>query len=360
MVLILFHIFLDKLRTVMEISSGPSESNCEMVMKTIRTTLFRCLTCRKAFKSEEGVKKHLEKLHAISDLPESHYEAFVGVKRVNVPKEPAKEKEIADPSIDSTSIAGISFKCSMCDNVYHTFEGVKGHLISFHDVTSPVSSDLIKYIFSSSSKKSIKTSTKHSIRFVTPTLENKLASKLKNDKVPLTEKQDDVKKKQGVKRKIQEGSSNSSKKPKIDFCRSLTNMFNSGNIKARSLDLSSNDKKKKESDIPHLNGTQELGYQSQLCFSESIREPDKSQGEKYYFKKTQPQNTPRTTNNTESQNTIAQSHISLSSLQTKQSHSKQKVRRMKILCDDSECRLKGLCSKADCGVCRFCQNRKLK
>ena len=350
----------------MEISSGPSESNCEMVMKTIRTTLFRCLTCRKAFKSEEGVKKHLEKLHAISDLPESHYEAFVGVKRLNVPKEPAKEKEIADPSVDSTYIAGISFKCSMCDNVYHTFEGVKGHLISFHDVTSPVGSDLIKYIFSSSSKNSIKTSKKPSTRFVTPTLENKLTSKIKNDKVeqsctpPLTEKQDDVKKEQGVKRKIQEGSSNGSKKPKIDFCKSLNNVFNSGNIKVRSLDMWSNDKKKKESEIPHLNGTQELGYQSQLCFSQSIREPDKSRGEKYYGKKTQPQITPRTTNNTESQNTIAQSHISLSSLHTKQSHSKQKVQRKKKLCDDSECRLKGPCSKADCGVCRFCQNRKLK
>ena len=104
----MFHIFLDKLRTVMEISSDPSDPSCEMVMKTIHTELFRCLTCRKAFRSEEGVKRHLEKLHAISDLSENYYEAFVGVKRVKVPKEPSKEKEIADPIVDS--IAGISFK----------------------------------------------------------------------------------------------------------------------------------------------------------------------------------------------------------------------------------------------------------
>ena len=343
----------------MEISSDPSDPNCEMVMKTIHTELFRCLTCRKAFRSEEGVKRHLEKLHAISDLSENYYEAFVGVKRVKVPKEPAKEKEIADPSVDSTSIAGISFKCS---NIYQTFEGVKGHLICFHDVTRPVSSDLFKYILSSSSKTSIKTSTKPSTRFVTPTLENKLAGIIKNNKeeqsctLSLTEKQDDINKKQSVKRKNIEERSKGSKKPRIDFCKSLANVFNSGNIKVRSLDMWSNDKKK-ECETPYSNGTQELGYQSKFCVSQSIREPDKSQGDKYCCKKTELQ---ITTTNTESQNTIAQSQTSLANLQTKQSHSKQKFQRKKKLCDDSECRLKGPCSEADCGVCRFCLNRKLK
>ena len=367
----------------MEESSDPSDPNCEMVMKTIHSTHFRCLTCRKAFRSEEGVKKHLVTVHAISDtLLENRYEAFVVAKRVTVPKEAAKEKEAADPSVDSTSIAGVSYKCSMCENIYQTFQGVKGHLINFHGVTRPVSSDLFKYIIKPSSERSIKASKKPSTHFVTPTIENKLNEKMKKIFTPpLIEKKEEVKKKQGVKRKIPEESSKGSKKPKIDYCKGLANVFSSGNIQMRSLNMWGNDKKKKQSEASHLNGAQEFrnaeeqGYQSQLYVSESTREPDKSQGDKFCNKYTG-QQTFKSQDKSgqsletfptlqESQNNLIQSQISLVNLQTKQSHNMQKgdkvkTQRRKKLCDDPECRLQGPCSETDCGVCRFCLNRNLK
>ena len=189
-----------------ETSFGLSVPRGEMVLKTVHTELFRCMICRKAFRSENVVKKHLEKLHATTEPLEAHYEAFVGVKKINVPKEPNREKETADPSVDSTSIAGVSYKCSMCDKIYHTFQGVKGHLISFHDVTRPVSSDLFSYIVSSSTNKSMIASKKSSIRFVTPTIENKRNEKIKNDEKEqehtssLIDKKEDIKRRPGVKR----------------------------------------------------------------------------------------------------------------------------------------------------------------
>ena len=371
----------------MEESSDPSDPNCEMVMKTIHSTHYRCLTCRKAFRSEEGVKKHLVTVHAISDtLLENRYEAFVVAKRVTVPKEAAKEKEAADPSVDSTSIAGVSYKCSMCENIYQTFQGVKGHLISFHCVTRPVSSDLFKYIIKPPSERSIKASKKPSTQFVTPTLKNKVNEKInKTFTPPLIEKKEEVKRKQGVKRKIQEESSKGSKKQKIDYCKGLANVFSSGNIQMRSLNMWGNDKKKKQNEASHLNvapefrNAEEPGYQSQLYVSESTREPDKSQGDKFCNTNTGQQTFKSQdksgqsletfpalqTSNGESQNNLIQSQISLVNLQTKQSHNMQKgdkvkTQRRKKLCDDPECRLQGPCSETDCGVCRFCLNRNLK
>ena len=134
----------------MEELPGPSEPNSDFVLKTIHSTYFRCVICKRAFRSEFGVKKHLENNHGIADPSAIHFETFVGVKRVNVPKEPSIEKETVDPSVDNTSIPGVSYNCSMCEKVYHSFEDMKGHLLSFHGVTGPVNLDLFKYNLSSS------------------------------------------------------------------------------------------------------------------------------------------------------------------------------------------------------------------
>ena len=193
-------------------------------------------------------------------------------------------------------------------------------------------------------------------------------------------KKEEVKKKQGVKRKIPEESSKGSKKPKIDYCKGLANVFSSGNIQMRSLNMWGNDKKKKQSEASHLNDAQEFrnaeeqGYQSQLYVSESTREPDKFEGDKYCNKNTGQQTFISQDKSgqsletfpalQESQNNLIQSQISLVNLQTKQSHKqkgdKVKTQRRKKLCDDPECRLQGPCSETDCGVCRFCLNRNLK
>ena len=381
-----FYYFLDKLKTDMEEEAFGSDPNNVMVLKTVQTTLFRCMICRKAFRSENGVKKHLEKLHATSEPLEMHYEAFVGLKKVKVPKEPVKEKETSDPSVDSSSIAGLSYKCSMCDNIYHTFQGMKDHLISFHDITCPVTSDLFKYIFAPSINKSMKTSTKPIVKFVTPTIENKRNEKLKDDKkeqIHTSSLIDKHEKKKDMKRKNKEETSKDNKKPKIDFSKTLTNVFTTNNIQMRSLNLWGKSKKEKERETPHLtdtHGAEDIdgsGYQSQDF--ESRDKPDQALGDSLYCENTEPKSMqshviscqsqelfpPTQNNNTESQNSINQSQISLANLTTEQLQQRQKgnkvkVQRKKKLCDDPECRLNGPCSEADCGICRFCENRKLK
>ena len=91
---------------------GPSEPNSGIVFKIIRSTNFRCMTCRQVFRSEYGVKKHLENNHGYVDPPAILYETFVSFKREKVQKEP--ECETADPSTNSSSISGGSYNCSMC------------------------------------------------------------------------------------------------------------------------------------------------------------------------------------------------------------------------------------------------------
>ena len=66
-------------------SFGLSVPRDEMVLKTVHTELFRCMFCREAFRSENVVKKHLEKLHSTTEPLEAHYEAFMVVKKINVP-----------------------------------------------------------------------------------------------------------------------------------------------------------------------------------------------------------------------------------------------------------------------------------
>ena len=277
----------------------------------------------------------------------------------------------------------------MCDNIYHTFQGVKDHLISFHDVTRPVNSDLFKYIFAPSTNKSMKTSTKPFVQFVTPTIENKRNLKLKNDKkeekINTSLLIDKHEKKQGVKRKNKEETSKDNKKPKIDFCKTLTNVFTTNNIQMRSLNLWGKSKKEKDCETPHLNDTHGAGLidrsssKSQHFDSESRDMLDQVQGDSSYCENTESKNIqshviscqsqdpfpPTQNNNTESQNSINQSEISLANLTTEQLHQRQKgnklkAQRKKKLCDDPECRLNGPCSEADCGICRFCENRKLK
>ena len=56
----------------MEELPGPSEPNSDFVLKTIHSTYFRCVICKRAFRSEFGVKKHLENNHGIADPSAIH------------------------------------------------------------------------------------------------------------------------------------------------------------------------------------------------------------------------------------------------------------------------------------------------
>ena len=380
----------------MEELRGPIEPNSGVVVKTIRSTNFRCVTCKRVFRSEFGVKKHLENNHGIVDPPAILYETFVGLKREMVLKEPSIESETVDPSINSSSTSGVSYNCSMCEKVYPSFEGVLGHLLSFHGIKYPVNS----------SSESMKTPAKPVIKFITPTIENKKMKKTsaQESQIPhLVEKK--VEKTQGPKRKHKDESPKEKKNPKTDYCKSLNNVFTSGNIQMRSLNLWN--KKEKGTSPPYQNNTQETRHPENSSYQPNLCEDgcDKSHNTVSDYVNAQTQNIIPQSQNViaqsqnmipQSKNMIPQSHMSVQSksssplsgvsnkinsqnsfhqpqnnfelpqtIHTKQSDSRNKLNKMrterkKKTCNDPECRLRGPCAEEDCGICQFCQNRNLK
>ena len=62
-----------------------SDSNKNFEFKVIHKLNFRCVTCRKVYASEEGVKKHIRLSHGILTPTSIHYTSFVGEKRIKVP-----------------------------------------------------------------------------------------------------------------------------------------------------------------------------------------------------------------------------------------------------------------------------------
>ena len=368
----------------MEELPGPSEPNSGIVFKIIRLKNFRCMTCRQVFRSEYGVKKHLENNHGYVDPPAILYETFVSFKREKVLKKPSLESETVDP---------------------------------FHGIKYPLNS----------SSETMKTQEKPVIKFVTPSIENKKESQNPD----LVEKK--VEKTQGPKRKHKDENPKEKKNPKTNYCKSLNNVFTSGNIQMRSLNLWN--KKEKRVSPPCQNNTQETRHpenslsQPNLCEDEF----DKSHNTvaDYVSAQTpniipqsqsvipQPENMipqsenmipqsenmipqsenmipqsenmipqsenmipqsqksaqskassplSRVSNKTNSQNSFHQPQNSFElpqTIHTKQSDNKNKLNKMRVerkkkTCNDPECRLSGPCSEEDCGICQFCQNRNLK
>ena len=237
----------------------------------------------------------------------------------------------------------------MCGKVYHSAEGMKGHLLSFHGM---------------------KTQAEPVVQFVTPTIENKKNKKTtaQQSQIPeLVEKK--VEKTQGLKRKHKDKSPKETKIPKTDFSKSLNNVFISGNIQMRSLNLWS--KKEKETNSPYQNNTQQTRH-SKNAFHQPNQCEDESD---------QSLNNVSDCVSALSQNMIPQLNMSAQNtfhhhqsqigfdlsetIHARQSDNRNKLNKMKAerrkkMCKDPECRLRGPCSEEDCGICQFCQNRNLK
>jgi hypothetical protein len=116
--------------------------NKNFEFKLIHSLNFRCMSCLKAYTTEDGVKKHLRKSHDIQTPSAIHYNSFVGEKRAKVPinqtevlQPPVSQETDRESKQSSLSIAGVSYNCSMCDKVFKSYDGLKGHLASFHDFT---------------------------------------------------------------------------------------------------------------------------------------------------------------------------------------------------------------------------------
>jgi hypothetical protein len=208
------------------------------------------VTCRKVYASEEGVKKHIRLSHGILTPTSIHYTSFVGEKRIKVPiqGDPSRmvNPEVSQkPEIESNqrslSVSSVSYNCAMCEKVFQSYDGVKGHLTSFHGITRPMNHDMFSYNFSPNPM--LKTSQQPS-NFVAQLVENNknetshtmaaaaTAEKVSDNVDEKNQKKECLKKKHNTVDK-----SKGKAKNRIDFCSSLSNIFTKGSVKMESLNL---------------------------------------------------------------------------------------------------------------------------
>ena len=93
--------------------------------KEIHALNFKCDLCRKTYTTEGGVQKHIGRQHPLEEKIGLNYSSFVGKKKVKV---------LADKKF--------SFKCSMCDKILLSREGIEIHLKTFHGVAIETLTDL--------------------------------------------------------------------------------------------------------------------------------------------------------------------------------------------------------------------------
>ena len=230
-----------------------SDSNKNFEFKVMHKLNFRCVTCRKVYASEEGVKKHIRLSHGILTPTSIHYTSFVGEKRIKVPiqGDPSRmvNPEVSqNPGIEtnqsSMSVSSVSYNCAMCEKVFQSYDGVKGHLKSFHGITRPMNHDMFSYNFSPNPM--LKTSQQPS-NFVAQLVENNksetshtmAATAATEEKVSdNVDEKNQNKLKQCLKKKHKTVDKSKGKaKNKIDFCSSLSNIFTKGSVKMESLNL---------------------------------------------------------------------------------------------------------------------------
>ena len=97
--------------------------------KEIHALNFRCDLCRKTYTTEGGVQKHIGRQHPLEEKIGLNYSSFVGKKKVKV---------LADKKF--------SFKCSMCDKILLSREGIEIHLKTFHGVAIETLTDLYSLV----------------------------------------------------------------------------------------------------------------------------------------------------------------------------------------------------------------------
>ena len=67
--------------------------------KLIHKLCFRCLTCMKSNRTEDGVKKHLGMIHGLLTPTSIHYTSFVGQKRIKLSKPTEEPSKVMKPSV---------------------------------------------------------------------------------------------------------------------------------------------------------------------------------------------------------------------------------------------------------------------
>ena len=102
--------------------------------KVTHRLCFRCLICKRAFLSEEGVLKHLGSIHGDSDS----YTTFVSKKR---PQSQDKQSK----SSSSVRAPNVPFKCIKCGLGVKTYDEGKKHLETDHGVRYGIAMDLLSY-----------------------------------------------------------------------------------------------------------------------------------------------------------------------------------------------------------------------
>ena len=229
-----------------------SDSIKNFELKVIHKLNFRCVTCQKVYATEEGVKKHIRMSHGILTPTSIHYTSFVGEKRIKVPikLDPSKmvnpevsEKPERESNQSSPPVSSVSYNCAMCEKVFQSFDGVKGHLTSFHGITRPMSHDMFSYNFSPNPM--LKTSQQPS-NVVAQLVENNKCETADPTAVAATAEQvsDNVgeknqnKLKECLKKKHTTVDKSKGKaKNKVNFSSSLFNIFTNGSVKMESLNL---------------------------------------------------------------------------------------------------------------------------
>ena len=124
---------------------GNSDKKLSYIIKIVPALNFKCGHCPKKYTTDDGMKKHLNKDHGIVDeFPVNDYTTFMGTRRkkVVVNSKPMSPNEVSAPPIGINKIESLEteepFRCSMCDKVFKSCEGVRKHLKTFHNVTHNV------------------------------------------------------------------------------------------------------------------------------------------------------------------------------------------------------------------------------
>ena len=130
-------------------------TNVSSEYKLIHKLCFRCLTCMKSYRTEDGVKKHLGMIHGLLTPTSIHYTSFVGQKRIRLSKPTEEASKVIKPSVAQNKgrepklkpLASSSVSCSVCDKVFNSCDEVKSHLKSDHGVKEEITPDMFSYNF---------------------------------------------------------------------------------------------------------------------------------------------------------------------------------------------------------------------
>ena len=234
---------------------GNSDKKLSHIIKMVPALNFKCGHCLKKYTTDDGIQKHLKKDHGIvAEFPVNDYTTFMGTRRkkVVVNSKPKSHNTVSDPPIRIDSLETEEpLRCSMCDKVFMSCEGVRKHLKTFHNVSHNVTS-LYKKEFSQA------VAPKRSQPVFTPPLiaatsriqvsgppsksgqtQNHCSSKTSPmPAVPKAAKsvvEETPAKKEPIKPKPKP-------KPKFKFCNSISNPFSNGDVKFEKISIWSKSK----------------------------------------------------------------------------------------------------------------------